>query len=267
MIDPLAGSRLKDTRALEHLKSLKTEIESFYKTEPYELTEVFNPQTGAYRLVVSKFTPLPRSWPVIVGDVLHNLRSMLDYIVWQLTVANGHHPPQFPLAKGSPWKRIQFPIFLDKSAFRRMRSNPRADQLWGIGDPACKLIERLQPFDNPEHPLWWLGELSNIDKHRMLPMTGEYLVNVWVHRPPSVRFIDAHHYRKPGFLDAKTEIAYVTFVPPPKSPVNVGHIQVMTVFDRGMPAEGQGVIDALGRMGVEANKVFKACRVYLRPRP
>ena len=107
MIDPLAGSRLKQRRALEHLKGLKEEIERFYKTEPYT-----------------------------VGDILHNLRSMLDHIVWQLTIANGHTPPSFPLPKGSDWRRIQFPIYLDKNDFSSMRSNPRADYLWGVASHA-----------------------------------------------------------------------------------------------------------------------------------
>src|SRR5689334_16679790 len=70
----------KIERAKKHADDLKTEINTFWATEPYEIETQGNPKTGpgSYRIKgIPK--PLPESIPLIIGDAAHNLRTALDH--------------------------------------------------------------------------------------------------------------------------------------------------------------------------------------------
>jgi hypothetical protein len=45
-----------------------------------------DPATGRYNVRVSGVPAIDPSWLTIVGDCLHNLRSALDHLAWQLVV-------------------------------------------------------------------------------------------------------------------------------------------------------------------------------------
>ena len=103
---------------------------------------------------------------LVIGEILHNLHSSLDSVVWQLTV-----PPQ-PLRPN----RIQFPIFKDVTD---VPGSPGVRGYYNSGtrllkeiDPVTHSVVRdLQPCFAPDpdaHPLWLLNQLHNIDKHRTL---------------------------------------------------------------------------------------------------
>lgn len=100
----------------------------------------------------------------IVGDVVHNLRSALDHIAWQLVLLDG----------GQPDERTVFPIHLSsvntKGNERHLTIEPgirRSDIM--------DAVESMQPYDAIKHghppetdALGILQRLNNIDKHRLL---------------------------------------------------------------------------------------------------
>lgn len=100
---------------------------------------------------------------MVIGDCLHNMRSALDHIVWQLVLANHQ----------APGKSNAFPITDTANRFRdicRKRLN-------GVSPPAQAIIEGLQPYHHRQNhrnlgPLWTLSELANTDKHRTLNLTA-----------------------------------------------------------------------------------------------
>ncbi len=124
------------------------------------------------------------SWASIVsGDYVHNLRSALDHLAWQLVKVSG--------AKPGPW--TSFPTYGDKDDFIRdvqQRAKKRGPgPLEGIDPhgPIWALIESYQPYNNTKLPPWlptdmperdsWkprlthlgiLNALNNIDKHRTI---------------------------------------------------------------------------------------------------
>jgi len=103
---------------------------------------------------------------LIIGDCLHNLRSALDNLVYDLVIA--HHgdppPPQFV-------EYSEFPIFGPKA----MNSNARKKRIGGVDPNAQTIIEGLQPHNRgnkfASDPLWQLHQLSNMDKHRVPHVT------------------------------------------------------------------------------------------------
>lgn len=257
----LVGCWLKQRRALTHLGRIKAETENFYKATPppFELAEVLNPTTGSYRLLLVKVTPAKKEWSLLIGELIHNLRSSLDHMIWQLAIGNGKTPDPFPLPRGSKWRNLQFPIFLSKPEFDK--NTWRIE--WALSDKAMRFVERVQPFDAPNHPLWWLGELSNIDKHRTLTLTSSYLHKVTIHRPHGT-YVTVHSIRESGFLETKTEIAHATLTPPPKNLPRIGGAQILVVFGRGMgPVEGRWVVTTLSQVGTAAEKVLREARRHI----
>lgn len=102
---------------------------------------------------------------LIIGDVIHNLRSALDHAVWQLVIASGEEPGRHNM----------FPILRNAAEFqdRGLR------QLRGVAPAAVAVIEQVQPYHTPSADLtsedsflWLLDELSNHDKHRVLNVTA-----------------------------------------------------------------------------------------------
>ena len=111
---------------------------------------------------------VPLGWSVRTGEILYNLRSALDHLVWQLVRANGQ----------TPTRAIQFPIVDDIDAWKRSRN---VRQLGGLSDGSKDTIGYLQPFnpmmqlpiDGTMRPFdaqtfKTLRDLCNIDKHRHL---------------------------------------------------------------------------------------------------
>jgi len=171
----LAGVRAKLRRAGEHLEAFDTLFEQFVRTEPYSITFEFDPETGwhTFRWCVEGEPPL-EEMALIFADILGNLRTTLDYLVWQLVLAGGSRPG----------RRTAFPVVKREKDWAVQGGSA----LKGVAEEWAGLIEAMQPFqrfDAPEvHPLAILEHMNNIAKHRFLPLailTADefgYLVNV-----------------------------------------------------------------------------------------
>jgi len=160
----LTSATLKRRRAKEHLDNLKARIEAFTNETSQSVTADFNEQSREYVLYAHIGGEPDRSWPLLVGEFLHNLRSSLDAIMWQLAIPNPVNP-----------SAIQFPIFKDaverREAGRRISGYDKSGlrQLQDVDPTAEPVVKALQPCfaKGPEaHPLWILNQLNNIDKHR-----------------------------------------------------------------------------------------------------
>jgi hypothetical protein len=179
-LDPFAGPQAKLDRSDELLKELVDEVSSFLEAEPYAVTwEVLKcagePVQRVARLVERVGPPLRLS--VIIGDVLHNLRSALDQMTWDLAKTHSGTPPG----------GTEFPVFWDEARFRARNSlgNPvRGSGIFkirGIALPAQRIIEKLQPYHREEplsHPLYVLHQLNVIDKHRAINLAAALVAGV-----------------------------------------------------------------------------------------
>jgi len=152
---------LKVTRAVEHLLQLNQECDRFTQGETYT-PSIDDACLDVTRIYVLAHHPPPERISVVVGDVVHNLRSALDHAVWHLG-----HPPD---------PKSCFPIFETEEAFERRSLRV----LRGVADRTIEAIRDHQPFllqESPRrHPLWLLHLLSNIDKHRKLGAVASYSV-------------------------------------------------------------------------------------------
>ena len=126
------------------------------------------PATGDY--VFRLTAPFPISCGLLVGDFAHQTRSVLDNLIWALVTHAGH-----------PGVRANaFPIADTESDWSKWTRPGKSDWLQGIPADCRAVINALQPYQrhNPplsfaqRHPLAILREISNADKHRILPVTA-----------------------------------------------------------------------------------------------
>jgi hypothetical protein len=119
---------------------------------------------------------------LITGDIIHNLRSCLDHLAWQLVDANG----------GKPSSHTMFPIFEDPTAPTDYKS--RIERiLKGASPDAIKLVQSLHPYKGGNDGLYALHRLDITDKHRLLITVGIvataitiYTAQIDINRPPNM---------------------------------------------------------------------------------
>jgi hypothetical protein len=172
----------KMRRAGVHIDRVREELDTMARNPPWSV----EPEPGrrvnetAYRLRVTSSAPVDLI--TVVGDAVHNMRSALDTIAYALAV---DHLGQ---ALTDAQERVtQFPICQDAAKFEAFFTERGRAQLYG---PQQQLALRcVQPFalteeaarhgvirtstpeeDRDSDAIYRLHQISNIDKHRRLPL-------------------------------------------------------------------------------------------------
>jgi hypothetical protein len=161
MSDGLASARLKLARAFEHVNTIKTCVANYAASDSYR---VIPQKEGTDQISVTREPPAEIS--ILAGEIVHQVRSALDYLVFDLIKLN---PRNIVLPFG--WEtRCQFPLFTKVPRKGRLEEG-----LPGISPQALAFIESVQPYNASSvgnmgrlNTLKTLVKLSNIDKHRHL---------------------------------------------------------------------------------------------------
>jgi hypothetical protein len=166
MTHPLREAGEKIKRASHHLQTLHTEIRCFTEQDPkpYRFVPEIDAASSQCLWRVKIESDPPPKWSLITGDFVQNLRASLDYLVWQLVLANDCEPGRqnaFPLVDQQP------PLNPKNDNRRRWEA-----KVAGVDPRAVEFIESCQPFNGPDgperHVLAALRDLSDQDKHRSL---------------------------------------------------------------------------------------------------
>jgi hypothetical protein len=126
-------------------------------------------EQGWVRARVHELREPPPEWFVWIGECLYNMRSALDHIAFALN-ARGSEQSSPPNHRAS-----QFPLFVQEADFQNMCRGPAKECMVGyFCIEARAVVERLQPYHDDDDDALRLNELrvlSNIDKHRRVPVT------------------------------------------------------------------------------------------------
>src|SRR5258708_2591931 len=147
--------RVKIERAKKHLRDLAGEL---LIAKNVKTTVVVGEDESGFRQgVPDKFITLPRmpfDVVVLAGEIIHNLRSALDHLAWQLVETAGNVPSSDTM----------FPILLSLDGYE----SSKIGKVKGMRPEAIKAIDRLKPYKGGNDELWRIHELDIIDKHRTL---------------------------------------------------------------------------------------------------
>lgn len=157
---PTHQYQLRLDRALYHMQCLESEVSRWLEKRPYRVINEFEAESGKKVVRIEVLEPPPAHFSLIVGDCVHNLRSTLDNLIYELAIARGQ-----PSRKVE--ETLMFPIFRNAKEFTAKGKY----RVRGIAPEAQAIIERLQPYNRGYpysfDPLWTLHELSRRDKHRL----------------------------------------------------------------------------------------------------
>lgn len=190
----LDGPRLKIRRAESEIERLCRLEESFRSEAKYQIVRAeMNPKTGkyVYRARVIHEPPLDE-WGVWVGEIVHNLRSALDGLVFQLARLNKSpaqaRDTQFPIFRHRYTKRLrggQVMGFEGHQGAKRPARGSGRYMIRRLGPEHQARIEWLQPYrrNGGQTPwgrplngrwnlLYRLKELNDADKHRLIQLVG-----------------------------------------------------------------------------------------------
>lgn len=153
---PLDAAFLRIRRAEEHLADLKARTDVFVEAERKEFAvqlDPKNPEDFSKMRVFVPDTPPPDMLGVLTGEIVHNLRVALDYLIYALAERDSRK-----VQSGT-----QFPIEDTPNGF----AGRQKTFLKGVNATHVAQIERLQPYNGCQ----WAQQiraLSNVDKHRHL---------------------------------------------------------------------------------------------------
>src|SRR5208283_3271512 len=184
--------RIKIERAKKHFADLEAAVVSSrgkYTTVVIRKNDL--PMTGVFQMgpgnpPLYDVTQIPVDVISAAGDIVHNLRSALDHLAYQLA--------EVGTPGKEPSRRVEFPIAKDAATYKA----EKARKVEGIRPEAVKVIDALQPYKGGCNgdALWRIHELDNIDKHRAHFRVGyDYLlVADWMPSNYLVRNAGSPHF-------------------------------------------------------------------------
>jgi hypothetical protein len=165
---PLDSTRGKLVRAVQRSKDLRLYCDAYEEQHPWRFESHWDASSDCYIAFMRGRLP-PMYLGLILGEVVHDLRSAFDHLAWAVAV---EHVGIAALATPSAQNAVQFPITSTRARFDSHRA------LRFFSDEAVALMESFQPYHNAGshlvHPLAAVQSLSNRDKHRALtPALGQ----------------------------------------------------------------------------------------------
>ena len=171
--DGLRSIRAKIERADHHITELEQQFTAFCETDSYGTSFQQDAQTGEKVFRVKIRSEIPHDFSCIIGDAVHNLRSALDHLIWQLAV----------VSKANPGRQHEFPIRKTRSEYKAKLSRV----VQGFPPGAVKLIREAKPYkrrSRRDNHLWLIHHLDILDKHRHLVIGMAAPWRTTLGRPP-----------------------------------------------------------------------------------
>lgn len=227
--------RSKIDWAYKHLKALETELVRNFQSKPSQAVGEIEADPNIVVWMRLQTASIPPSVPLLIGDCLQNLRSGLDYLVWELVLA----------AKNEPNKKNQFPICKTENGFKSELGKGRLD---GITAEARTEIEGLQPYlcgDKRSYSLLILDEFCNINRHRRLLLTKAEPIGIFAD------FSSSFGQTATSFIPVGEQATNIGVSPPMRDGERMymkGQAVLAVVFDEGT-VKGEEVCQCLGRLG------------------
>ena len=150
------SAKLKIVRANQHLCDFETRFAEYVATKPHRFSIHNDPKNGQPKIRIRFEIDRTKTFSLVVGDAIHNLRASLDHLTWEAIGLDG----------GTQNRYTKLPT-----------GNNRVDY-----ESACKGIETpsnwvkdlfisLEIFPGGRGDgIYALNELNNTDKHTVLPL-------------------------------------------------------------------------------------------------
>jgi hypothetical protein len=131
--------------------------EHIFDTE-YVVSAHLDPAKAGFQ----RMDKMPFDIVLMAGDIIHNLRSALDHLAFNLVQVGG----------GTPTTKTCFPI----AETREKYESSKAAKVRGMTDAAKVAIDDLHPYGGGNESLWRIHYLDIVDKHKeLIVIADQYL--------------------------------------------------------------------------------------------
>jgi hypothetical protein len=261
----LSASDAKIARARDHARALEAEANRITtERNPYGTRIVqVDSSNGWYAIYLTRIEhPRDYALGILFGDVMHNLRCALDYIVTALVVASNT----------ALTNSHQFPVFSTQVGYENRVGNnlaavPRKGGRGALHGVTVGLqdVWDLQPFHRKKeprsHPLYAVNRFSNADKHRIVAEDLPFLQETALHISPAEGIVEEIRSQVPPRweVDAEYEVGRIRYAEPfPAAVYLEGNVTVEVFF--GTPAfaqETRGIVMPLSYVSAACDYVAK----------
>jgi hypothetical protein len=191
----LQGVKIRLDLAERRVTEFGWEIESFLKTNPYDITRDIELDSNKLRgdddaiitlKLIVKNSP-PDRLRLLAGEAIHDLRSSLDNLIWGLGQIVGCKDDNLSL------EFYETSDYFDKKYIPKINKFPVTIQNW---------IRSIQNFQNPTSPhiLYKLHKMWNFDKHRKPVLLANIIPTIQISPRPGALRVPFRFYDNPARL-------------------------------------------------------------------
>jgi hypothetical protein len=165
MAAKLADPRVKIDRGFEQIEALRTELYAAMESEGHKLDAKLASDTyrgqAALTLTISRLPVFSTGIGLLIGEIVHNLRSALDHLAWHLVP-----PTRLRKLSVRAAEAVYFPMARTQKGYW----NGVNRLLPGTTNDQRAFIEQYQPYHRSAagRAMRTLRTLSNTDKHRII---------------------------------------------------------------------------------------------------
>jgi len=147
----VSAIRAKAERSRKHIDEAGAYVQSYLQSNPYRIATRRDPETRRLHYYVSSITEPSQQLSAIIGDALHNLRSTLDHLAYQLVLVGTGQLPS---------RRVYFPVCDDQAKY----ASEGRQQVQGAKLGAISAIDAIKPYKGGNTKLWQLHQLNNVEQ-------------------------------------------------------------------------------------------------------
>ena len=156
----LIGIETKLERANHHLREFQSALRSFYESNPYIVAAKRDPDSRKPVYYLAAVRPVPPAIPILAGEVIQSLRTVLDYVSYELVVLGSQ--------AAGPFDYVCYPIFKSADNYKIARLG----KVKGARQQAIDAIDATRPYKGGNDLFWVIDKLNVVDKHRLLITAG-----------------------------------------------------------------------------------------------
>ena len=154
----LKSAFLKLERADQHIADLEHKISIHQATKPHRFSVYVDDQTNRVCAQIIIERPLPSMLALIIGDAVHNLRTALDHMVWEIIGTCANNPKQD--------RSLQLPSGDTRVSYEAFCRGIQTSSDW-----ATEALIKLEVFPGGKGmPIYNIKLFDNVDKHKSTPI-------------------------------------------------------------------------------------------------
>jgi hypothetical protein len=155
-------AKFKVEWAKNHINGIEYLIKEMTSAQGYIVKPYNDAQSGTYRLYIGPKDGIPAGLPLHIGDAIHNLNSVMDFL-WSGLARSVNSEIASKITFPRDEKRENLAARLSRGIDASINQE--------FSQAKSFILDIVKPYKRADGLIWSLNKLDNINKHRMLIAT------------------------------------------------------------------------------------------------